>query len=362
MRIMEIVSGIQLNGAMNHCAMLSRELAARGHEVIVLCLPESWISGQFSDGAAEVMLSDLRRFPPGELRRVAREIRSRGIDVLHTHMSRAHFFGVLLHLFAGVPCAATAHSRYFQLHWMFNDLVIAVSEATRRYHCRHNFVRSKRIVTIHNFVSPAALAWEPAGGREQARATLGASSGDLLLGIIGGVFPNKGHLYLVRALAKISAAAGNVKLAIIGEELDPEYAKLLRREAQRLNVAGRIVWAGRRSDMPAVMSALDVCVVASFKETLSLVVLESMAAGVPVVATSVGGIPECVVHGETGLLTPPGDSDSLAGTLIKVLGDPDLRREFGEAGRRRVCEHFSADEQVPAIEAALKSIVRPKTR
>lgn len=359
---MEIVSGIQVNGAMGHCAMLSRELVRRGHDVTLLCLPGAWIARQLAGEPMDVIFSNLQRFPPSELRRVSSEIRRRRIEVVHTHMSRAHFFGVLLRWFAGVPSVATAHSQNFQLHWMFNDLVIAVSDATRRFHRRFNLVRSNRIVTIHNFVPPAAAVAEPAASRRQTRASLGVSDAELLLGIVGTVIPIKGHLYLIRALPRIMAAVGDVRLAIVGEERSPEYSKLLREEAKRLGVADQIVWAGHRSDVPTVMSSLDVCVVPSLKENLPLVVLEAMTADIPVVASAVGGIPECVIQGETGLLVRPGDSDSLAQALVGLLSDPARCRALGLAGGCRVRDHFSADKQVSLIEAAMERVVRPVAR
>ena len=208
--------------------LLSRELARRGHEVTLLCQPGAWIAGQLAADPVEVMFSDLRRFPAGELRRVAGEIGRRRIEVVHTHMSRASLFGVLLRWFAGVPSIATAHSRHFQPHWMFNDLVIAVSEATRRYHRRVNLVRSERILTVHNFV-PDSPAPQPAGGvRRQIRAELGVPDEAPLLGIVGSLFPPKGHWYLIRGLPEVVAAADDVRLAVVGRETPPRHVRRLR--------------------------------------------------------------------------------------------------------------------------------------
>ena len=358
MRIMEIASGKEVNGAVRHCALVSRELARRGHEVTLLCPPGAWIAGQVAGDPVEVMFSDLQRFPTGELKRVAAEIRRRGIEVVHTHMSRASFFGVLLRWFAGVPSIATAHNRHFQPHWMFNDLVIAVSDVTRRYHHRVNLVRSDRILTIHNFI-PDSLAQQPATGvRQQIRASLGVPEETLLLGIVGSLLPPKGHLYLVRALPEVIAARGDVRLAIVGSEVPPHHVQKVRDEAQRLGVAEHLFWMGCRNDAPQIMSALDICVVASLKENLPQVILEAMAAGVAVVATRVGGIPECVAPGETGLLVPPRDSRALARALIDLLGDPARLRAFGDAGRRRVNEQFTAAKYLSAFEAAVQRVTR----
>jgi glycosyltransferase involved in cell wall biosynthesis len=275
-------------------------------------------------------------------------------------MSRAHFFGILLRWTASVPSVATAHSQHFQLHWMFNDRVIAVSEATRRYHIWRNLVRPKRIVKIHNFVLPELLDPSPAELRQPSRASLGAADGDLLLGIVATVLPNKGHEYLIRALPEIAAAIPRVRLVIIGAELATLYSESLRQEIKRLGLEDRICWAGRRTDMPAVMAALDVCVIASLTENLPMVALEAMAAGVPVVATAVGGIPECVVHEKTGLLVPPGDKTALAEALTALLTDPGRREALRRAGRAQVAENFLAATQVSLIEETLRQVVRDR--
>jgi glycosyltransferase involved in cell wall biosynthesis len=357
MRIMEIISGAGVNGAASHCALLTRELVRCGHMVTLLCRPDAWIAKELADAPVEILYSDMRRFPPYELRRVASEIRWRGIEVVHTHMSRAHLFGVLLRYFAGVPSVATAHSQHFQPHWMFNDLVIAVSDATRQYHRRFNLVRSKRIVTIHNFIPRVVTAPEPASNRSSLRAAFGVADDELLLGIVGSVIPSKGHLHLFRALPKITTAIPNVRLVVVGGGSE-EFGHSLQQEAKRLGVEGQVIWAGYRSDVPQVMSSLDVFVVASLKENLPQVILEAMAAGIPVVATAVGGISECLAAGETGILVPPRDSNALAQAVIDLLANPTRRKAFGMAGRRRVRECFSPESQIPQFETAFERVAR----
>lgn len=358
MNIMEITSGTDVNGAVRHCLLLSRELARRGNRVTLVCRPGAWIGDQFADGSVEVVRSDLHRMPLDELRRMAALVRQRGIHVIHTHMSRAHFFGVLLRWFSGTPCAATAHHRHFQVHWPLNDLVIAVSEATRRFHCRWNLVPAGRIETIHNFIDPAALVPVPESARHEVRAEWSVPPEDRLLGIIGNVLPRKGHMYLVRALPRVLAAMPAARLAVVGNEASPHYAARVKAVAEHLGVTERVVWAGHRTDIRRVLAALDLCVLASVEESLPLVLLEAMAAGLPVVATAVGGIPECIRPGQTGLLVPPADSEALAHAIIALLADPDRCQAFGQAGAVWVRQRFSAEIQVPRIEAALARIAR----
>ncbi|MGO8688844.1 MAG: glycosyltransferase family 4 protein [Thermoguttaceae bacterium] len=358
MNIMEIVSGTRVNGAILHCLLLSRELARRGHAVTLVCLPGAWIGGQAAGNGIDVVRSDLHRWPTDELRRIAQLVRQRRIDVIHTHISRAHFFGILLRWFSGAPSVATAHSRHIQLHWMFNDRVIAVSEATRRYQRMHNFVRAGRIETIHNFIDYGRLAAVPPEARQRVRRSLGIGAEAPLLGIVGNVIPRKGLLYLVRALPEILAAAPTARLLVVGGEDRGGYAGRVRAAAQQCGASAAIIWTGHRSDIDELLAALDLYVLPSLEESLPLSVLEAMAAGLPVVAAAVGGIPECVVAGETGLLVPPAQSAPLAQAIVELLGNPERRRRFGEAGRRRVQERFTAESQAPSIEAAFARAIR----
>jgi len=356
MHILEIVSRTEMNGAILHCLLLSRELAQRGHEVSLLCLPNSWIGRQVADDPIRVIHSDLHRWPTDELRRIAGIVRQDDVDVIHTHTSRANFFGVLLRWFSGAPSVATAHSRHFQLHWMLNNQVIAVSEATRQYQRRINFVRGSRVKTIHNFIDYDRVVGVPPDARSQVRSSLGLADDVPLIMAVGDVVPRKGMLHLVEAMPAILASAPETRLLIVGSTWQREYVSQVESTADRLGVDSRILWLGHRDDVHQLLAASDVSVLASLEESLPLAILEAMAAGLPVVATTAGGIPECVVHDETGKLVPPGDANALAEAIVEVLADPQLRADFGQAGRRRVLDNFSADSQTALIEGVFQQV------
>lgn len=357
MKIMQITSGLEVNGATTHCLLLARELTARGHEIIFLCRPGSWIGKQAAADGFEVIDSDLNRWPADELRRITRIVHNRGVDLVHTHMSRAHFFGVLLRWMSGVPCVATAHSCRVQFHWMFNDLVIAVSDKTRRFQESYNLVRPHRIVTIHNFIDDRHIGQLQDSERREVRQSLGASDDDLLVGAVGAVFPRKGQLYLIRALPHLLEKTPNAKLLVVGDLDAKDYLAKVKAEAESLGVASRIVWTGRRNDVSRILPALDMSVLASIEENFPLVILEAMAASVPVVATDVGGVAECIVPDKTGLLVPPCDPDALGHALASLATSPQRRESMGEAGRRRLLNSFSAHSQANEIEAALSDVV-----
>lgn len=352
MNILEIISGAVVNGAVRHCILLTRELAHRGHRMTLVCRPGSYIAEQLRNDPVELVYSDLHWFPLGELRRVADVVRRRSIDVIHTHMTRAHFFGVMLRRFASIPCVATAHSRHFQFHWRWNDLVIAVSEATRIYQQRWNRVRPDRIVTIPNFIDAGRLA-AVAQDRARLRAQLWLDDRTHLLGAIGSVIPRKGLVYLVEALPGILARAPNTRLAIISEDGIPRYVAKVKRAVARLALEKSVLWLGPHNEMPQLLAALDLCVMPSLEENLPLVLLEAMAAGVPVVASDVGGVSECVRADVTGLLVPPADVNALSDAIAAVLNNPDRGRELAAAAQRDIELRFSPHSLVPRIEAAL---------
>lgn len=358
MKIMEIVSGGDVNGAVVHCALVCRELARLGHEVTLVCKPHAWIAQRLADEPVRVLYSDLHRWPMDELGRIAAEARSTGVEVMHTHMSRAHAFGVLLRMRTAIPCVATAHNRYVQLHWMFNDFVIGTSDATTKFHRRYNFVRKSRSETIHNFIDEQAVARVPAGTRDRLRASFGVTEGDVLVGQIGDIIPRKGLLYLVRALPAILSQVANLKLVVVGDvKNSAPYLSQIKTEARTLGVADAIHWAGHRRDIPDVLSALDVVALSSLEESLPLSILEAMASAKPVVATQVGGLPECIAAGRNGLLVRPGKPEALAEAIGTLAQDAALRRTMGACGRERIASEFSVAAITARIEQVFEKVI-----
>jgi glycosyltransferase involved in cell wall biosynthesis len=211
--------------------------------------------------------------------------------------------------------------------------IVAVSDATRAALVAQGYP-AERTITVRNGIdvgdaaAPAAIAPAP--------------SGPVLLEV-GRLCDVKGQRDLIAAVPRLGR--DDVTLLLVGEDIETggAYRRMLEREAFDLGVGDRVRFLGRRDDVPALLAAADALVLPSSIEGLPLVVLEAMAAQRPVVATAVGGTPEAVVDGETGLLVPPGDVDALARAVDSLLADPERARRLGEAGARRVRERFDAD-------------------
>ncbi|MCG8583793.1 MAG: glycosyltransferase family 4 protein [Pirellulales bacterium] len=360
MHIAQIVSGRGVNAAIIHCHDLCKQLVARGHRVSLVCRPESWIAEQLADENVDILQSTLDRWP-SEINRVGRWLREHKVDVIHTHMSSAHFFGVLLKLTNRIKCVATAHTRKFQPHWMLNDRVIAVSDATNEYHRRVNWVSARRISTVRNFIDLAKYSRAQPGARERLRRELGFEDHHVVIGCVGEVNTRKGVRYLVEAFPKILDACNDARLLIIGEATST-YAKHARDElAEQLGVADKIVWTGHRSDVPDLLRAMDIYTLPSLEETLGLSIIEAMCAKLPAVATTAGGMPEVVVDGTTGILVEPKDVPALADAIGRLANAPDLCRTMGSAGYDYAHECFSSETQMPKIERVLQQTVTRRT-
>ncbi len=151
MRVLTIASGgSEPNGALLSAVHTAHALSNRGHEVFVLAPRDSFVARSTDPHLAQVVNSPLNRWPLSEVNRIGRWCRDHQIDVMHTHCSRASAFGVMLRRIHSIPVVATAHATKIQLHWFLNDHVIAVSEATRRFHIRFNLVLPRKITTVLN--------------------------------------------------------------------------------------------------------------------------------------------------------------------------------------------------------------------
>lgn len=328
---------------------LARAAQAAGHEVLFV----SPTDGPFLELVREAGLAaevvplggalDLRG-----LARLTRVLRREHVQIVHTH---GHFavnvLGRVAGRFAGARVLAHMHienafragrgrSAQVALDNATARLcfaIVAVSEATRQSLVRQGYPPG-RLITVHNGVEPA----EPA---EPVRLTEGPTVLE-----VARLAEVKGQRLLLAALARLDAA-----VVLVGRDLEADgaYERVLRAEAERLGVADRVVFAGQRHDVPGLLAGCDVFCLPSSAEGLPLVVLEAMAQARPVVATAVGGTPELVVDGQTGLLVPPGDVEALVRALDALLHDPERARVLGEAGRERVRAEFSADAAAARI-------------
>jgi glycosyltransferase involved in cell wall biosynthesis len=193
--------------------------------------------------------------------------------------------------------------------------------------------------------------------REETRAALGVPAGSLVLAIVANLIPYKGHTDLIDALALVAnKMPSGWTLLCMGR--DDGIGKDLRERAAKAGIGENIRWLGSRRDVPQILAASDIGLLTSHQEGFSNAVLESMAAGLPMVVTDVGGNAEAVVDGDTGRVVPPHDPQALAEAIWRVATDPE-RRLMGERGRDRVQRFFSLNACVDAYEALYREVITP---
>jgi glycosyltransferase involved in cell wall biosynthesis len=230
--------------------------------------------------------------------------------------------------------------------------VIAVSDSARDAYLATGWDASARVVTVRN--GTAARAQPGAGAA--LRAELGLDPGDLVAGIVTVLRPGKGHDVALAAVSALRERFPRLRLLVAG---DGPAAPEVRRLAASL--AGAAILTGHRADVMAVLDALDVLVHPSRADALPTVLLEAMAAGVPVVATAVGGIPEIVEHGRTGILLDPAVGGSeLAAALAPLLADAGLRHRLAGESRRRLDAQFTAERWLARIRALYDEVLRAR--
>lgn len=355
MKILQVISGREINGALTYCKYLSEMLVARGHEVTILCRENAWLERTGVKGVRFINCEMNRK--PSDVGRVANWARHAGIDVVHTHMSRAHAFGVLLKMTAGIPVVATAHNRTFQIHWRMNDFVIANSQATMDYQLRVNRVPESNIEKILCFTDLQRFKEVTPRHVFRVRRQLRLKPDDFLCGCVGEVIKRKGQIYLFQALKRIVTEVPNFKLVLLGRfRREEPYSQKLRSILLKDGIIGHVKWLGLRENVQDFMTAFDMLAVPSIEEPLGLVAVESLAAGTPVVATRTGGLPEIVKHDECGLLVPPRNPEALADSIIKIAKDSSLRERMGADGQRFVLEKFETGTLCDRVEQIYRQV------
>jgi len=279
---------------------------------------------------------------------LAAYIQRHQIEILHsTDRPRDAIACVVLASLTGAQALIHAHVNYGD--WMSRgviwalgraDAIVGVSNHTARTFVEAGY-RPDRVHAVLNAIEPSR--WDPSLDPAPGRASLGVPDGAPLIVSVARLFRWKGHFELLSALALVKRKYPNVRLAVVGSDYpaDSGTTQRLKEHARELGIGENVVFTGQRSDVALLLAACDVFSLPSFEEPFGLVFAEAMAMKRPVVALTNGGTPEVVVHGQCGLLSSPGDIDALAANLLRLLGDPALRAQFGMYGRSRVEQHFT---------------------
>ena len=302
------------------------------------------------------------------LRRLTRLFRERRYDIVHTHTSKAGFIGRLAAERAGVPIRVhTPHGHIFQGYFltpvtkMFILLeryaarkthrLIALTERGIAEHLRRGIGCREQWTAVFSGIDLSPYD-EAIRRRDETRRKLGVAPDDLLVGGVGRLEPVKGFPYFVGVARKVIEAVPQARFILAGSGSQFGHIRELARP-----IADRFQLLGLREDVPDLMAAMDVFVLPSLNEGMGRVLLECGAAGTPAVATAVGGVPDVLDDGETGVLVRPGHEEALVRAVVDLAADPERRQTLGANARAKVVPAYGIERMVERVEALYEELI-----
>lgn len=360
MRVAHIIKVVRAAGAERHLLTLLSGLRGQDIDAHLILLVEPANDMQSYVDEAQALAIPVERiliqrhFDPALLGRLRSRLRALQPDVVHTHLLHADLYGIPAARWAGVPIVVSSrhNDNHFrrrfpikqvnQLLWRMADAGIGISDAIARFSIE---VEGAPVEKIHRIYYGLQAAKPLDRGSAQAALTaeIGLPNDSVLIGMVCRLIEQKGVSDGLRAFARAAQQYPNAYLLIAGEG---PLRMALESEAAALGIKNRVHFLGWRSNIPALMAALDIFLMPSLWEGFGLVLLEAMAQAVPVIATRVSAIPEIVINDETGLLVPARDVDALASALENLLADKPLRQYRGLQGQDRQETEFSAMRMV----------------
>ena len=359
MRILQISSASSFGGGERYVVDLSNALVERGHEVFAAVRPKSPLISQLQLPTGNVEVIPLRNaLDPQSARALAKIVKDKKIDVVHAHMARDYSLAAYAVRGRATKFLVTRHV-LFPLNKLHSRTlsrahkIIAVSGAVARQLRSQRLVPDKRVVVVHNGIDGERYASACENfDRASFLECKGIPTDCLLVSSIGELRKLKRHDDLIRAAAVVSKKIANAHFVIAGVDTSPksETRRELVQLVDELKMNTRVHFLGWLDDADKLLCASDVFVSASETESFGLSIVEAMATGTAVVATSTEGAQEVVENGTTGILIPIGNVEQLAQAIMTLLSDDRQRAVLGDAASRSVRERFSLKRMVDDIE------------
>ena len=367
MRVAFVIDTLTWGGAETLLADALAALAGTGVEASVTYLKDlhgSPMAAQLRRAGHEPVLVAMTALAsPSTVRRLRAGLRDLRPDVVHTHLGYADLLGGIAARSLGIPVVSTLHVMEWERtgregvkQQLFARArrhaaarVIAVSEAGRAAYLATGWDRPGHVVTVHNGIARAGCP----GSGDAVRRRLGLAPDDRVVAMVTVLRRGKGHDVAAQAVARLRERDPRVRLLVCGEGPDRDMVA-----AALAPLAEGAVMAGHVDDVLEVLDAVDVLVHPTHVDAFPTTLIEAAAAGVPVVATAVGGVPEIVADGETGVLVAaPPRADAFAAALEPLLADPELRRAYGARAAARFAEHFSGEAWARRLRAVYDEVV-----
>ena len=353
MNILHVITTLDVGGAEMHLKSQVQGQSAAGHQVRVAYLKGA---GSLTDDFLAAGAESVHPVSPTAPWKLWKHLR--WAHIVHSHLLKADVFTALLataagrrpHLLSGKHndeqvLTRSAVSRVHGVVGRLPKVTVVLSDHVGRFIEEHGRVPRARQERIYYGIDPSRFEAAAADteARSSSRAEFGWGSDEVVAICVARFAAQKAHDVLLKAFAKASETAPQLRLLLVGDDPFGDGRQRAEALAEELQLGDRVHFAGIRRDVPALLAASDLFVMASLWEGLGLVFLEAMAAGLPVLSTHVSAIPEVVVDGETGVLVPPGEVAPMAEALVSLAGDPERRAALAAAGGARVRERFGLE-------------------
>lgn len=358
MKILQVIHSLSYGGAEKLACDLSLEMKGAGHQACVACLDDE---GPLTETLAvhDIPFSCLKRKPGLNISlalKLARLYEREKIDVIHAHQYTPFFYSAIGKILSKRKMALifTEHGRHQPdrlslKRALFNRCVLSrvnaitgVSLFSKKSLGKYEFIPESRIEVIYNGVKDSNISEGSA-----FRKALGIEDDELVVGCIGRFHPVKGQETLTRAFAEVVQAYEPVRLLYVGSGFLEDAN---RRLTDELGIASHVLFLGETKKPLEYLACMDIVVVPSLSEACSLTLLEAMMAHRAIVATNVGGNPEILVDGESGILVPSLDIFEMAKAILELLKAPSKRSEMGEMAYQRACQNFSYRRMISSYE------------
>ena len=371
-RVVYCIDNMNIGGTELNAVRTAERLDRSRFALSVVCIrAEGPLMSRYRDAGIPVhplpMDSLLGPQAAGQALRLIRLFRRERTEIVHSHDAYTSVFATMCARVAGVRGVIASRRSWHSPHlqgrilranrfaYRFADRVVGNSPSVSGLVESEGGVPASRIVTIPNFLEPQSFEPLSEATRRSLLGELGVPDSAFVVGIVARLSVVKDHATLLRALAQLTSEIPNLHCVLVGEGPERGPIEALARE---LRIEDRVHLAGERSQIPNLHGLFDVSVLCSTTEAFPNSVLEAMAASRAVVATDVGGTPDAVRQGTTGLLVPPSDPSRLASAILRLYAEPALRQTLGAAARSAAQSGYSAAAVISQVEALYTSLAR----
>lgn len=381
-RLARVITRLNIGGPATHVVQLATKLPESEFETLLITGREGQHEASMVYLARRAGLSPLvipELSPDIGLRdgialvKLVQEFRHWHPDIVHTHTAKAGTLGRLAARLAGVPAVVhTFHGHVLRGYFprpleelfrtiergmaLLTDRIVTLSPSLRADLIEMRIAPSSKIEVIPLGMDFSGLVG-PGGPRGYLRQELGIENLHPIIGTVGRLVSIKNQALFLRAARSMVDSGSQANFVIVG---DGELRPSLESQARDLDLAGRVHFLGWREEMSPIYRGLDIFALTSNNEGTPLSLLEAMAAGLPVVATSVGGVPDVVTDGVNGLLVPPGDGEAMTESWRRILRDPARSQRMGERARQDVIGRFGLERMLEKMRALYKSIAEER--